>query len=896
MPAVCKAKTRAKGESAFGISRASTIAGFAMSLMAAAVQAEVAPPEQGVEEVLVTGTFIRGADPVGVQVIGISAEDVAASGAVNSNDLLATAPQVTNLFNERTSIPPGASQQIQIVRPNLRNLPGGTLATGAATLILLDGHRLPALGVDQAAPDADMIPPGVLARVELATDGGSATYGSDAIGGVINFISRKRVDGVELDMSYGFADDYETYDLGILAGTEWDDGSVFGAYSYGYKDDLLGGDRDWARRINWSTDGLGSERRCSPANVVVGGVNYAMPSLQPNTVNACDFLQDEVLSPEQERHNFFVGYSQDIGDDVVVGVTAFYSERATVSPHGAQQGLSNLSATNPYYMDIDGSGGVQNVSFDFGGYRGSPDEESDFAAWNIAPTLAWEIGSGWALNALLNYGEGETDYDKPDVNATLLNQYSGGTTLQDAINPYSIADTVNTALLDEILDWKLLGDSESEMLQARVILDGPVYELNSGEVLLALGLEYLDETFEQTKGSASSTNRDGLVTGDASRDVSSAFAELQIPIVGENNSLPLVHSLDISLAVRYDDYSDFGDTLNPKYAIDYSPVEWMTFRANYGESFNAPSLVDLVAGSQTVTSVFPFVPIVPPSEVATVPPGSWAVALQGANLNLKPQKADTWSAGFDMEPPVLPGLKLSATYYEIEFTDALGRPPVFDPSLFFGNSGYAQFYVLNPSADDIRAFVAQTINPEEADVLLQPGAPNVFEIIDFRTANLGNTNIEGLDIAATYITDLDFGTLELGFSGNFRLGSETQLGPGLDYENDLEFGQPEYYLQGRVGVVVDNLTARATWKYRDGYDVIRAANQPQDEINAFDTIDLYFGYEVDGSGWREDLTVTLNVNNVFDDDPPENRLDNGDGYANGFTVGRMFQLGLRKKF
>ncbi len=852
---------------------------------------EAKKPER--EEVLVTGTYIRGVRPTGAQVIGITEEDVQISGAVNANDLLATVPQVTNLFNERTTVPNGQPQQIQVVRPNLRNLPGGNLATGAATLVLLDGHRLPSVGVGQAAPDSDMIPPGVVQRVELATDGGSAIYGSDAIGGVINFMSRKRIDGVELDLAYGLGDDYNTTDLNLTAGHEWDTGSVYASYSFGDRDELLGKDRSFARRLTYP-ERLGSERRCAPANVSAGGVNYAMPDLQPNTFVACDPTQQSSLSPEQERQNFFAGYSQDIGDRLELGISGFYSERDVTATNGPILGLSNIGPSNPYYMDVDGGGGVQNVSFDFSPYNGNGGENTtDFTAWSIAPTLNFEFADNWMLRTLVNYGEGETSFRKPDLSSALLNEYTSGTTLADAINPYSIADTQNTALLDEILDFYLTGDSKSEMLQARAIVDGSLFELPGGELRIAAGVEYFDEKFEQRKFDGPSGGEKGGYL-DADRDVQSVFAELYVPIIGEGNSIPLVSSLAVSLAVRYDDYSDFGSTSNPKFGLDYSPWDWMTIRGTWGESFNAPSLVDLIEGSQSTTSVFPFVPIVPPD--IAIPPGSWAMALQGATPDLDPQRAETWSAGFDIFPPVLPGLQLSATYYVIEFEDALGRPPVFDANLFFSNPGYQQFYVIEPTNEQIAAAAATTRNPEEADVLLQPGAPNTFEIIDFRTTNLGNSRIKGLDASVNYTADLDCGTLDLGTAANFRLTSQNQLGPGNPYESDLDFGQPEYFVTTYVGFSTGAIRSRLTWNYRDGYDVLPAENVDQGSVDSFSIVDLFLAYDLQGDGWQEDLTLTLNVHNVFDEDPPENRLDNGDGYANGFTVGQLFQFGIRKTF
>jgi iron complex outermembrane receptor protein len=154
---------------------------------------------------VVTGTLIRGAGPVGSYEITAGPETIEAQGAVTANDLLSTIPQVSNLFN---TVPGSllniAPNQIQVVTPNLRNLTPQT-GSSSSTLVLIDGHRIAGVGVTQSAVDPDVIPTGAIERVEIVVDGGSATYGTDAVGGVVNFITRKRYDGLQVDAHYGDA-------------------------------------------------------------------------------------------------------------------------------------------------------------------------------------------------------------------------------------------------------------------------------------------------------------------------------------------------------------------------------------------------------------------------------------------------------------------------------------------------------------------------------------------------------------------------------------------------------------------------------------------------------------------------------------------------------------------
>ncbi|MBX9747251.1 MAG: TonB-dependent receptor plug domain-containing protein, partial [Hyphomonadaceae bacterium] len=197
-----------------------------------------------------TGTLLRGAKPVGAAPITLNNETLTETGAATSNELLATIPQVTNYFNRVPVTDLAiATNQIQVSRPNLRNISSSNAAS-SGTLILIDGHRIASVGVRQASIDPDIIPPGAIERVEVVTEGGSATYGADAVAGVINFITKRKVDGVELGVRYGTADNYWQTDASITAGTDWGAGSAYLSYTFMRNDDLYGRDRDFVHSVS----------------------------------------------------------------------------------------------------------------------------------------------------------------------------------------------------------------------------------------------------------------------------------------------------------------------------------------------------------------------------------------------------------------------------------------------------------------------------------------------------------------------------------------------------------------------------------------------------------------------------------------------------------------------
>jgi iron complex outermembrane recepter protein len=166
------------------------LAGVSLAALTTSAFAQDAPADDAAaaDEIIVTGTLIRGIAPGGSQSIGVTQEKIQAIGAVNTSDLIANIPQAGN-FVGFVGVRGSSNFSLAVNRPSLRYL-GNTSASGSTTLLLMDGHRLPGMGITQSSPDLDAIAPSAIERVEIVTDGGSATYGSDAIGGVMNFVQR----------------------------------------------------------------------------------------------------------------------------------------------------------------------------------------------------------------------------------------------------------------------------------------------------------------------------------------------------------------------------------------------------------------------------------------------------------------------------------------------------------------------------------------------------------------------------------------------------------------------------------------------------------------------------------------------------------------------------------
>ena len=833
-------------------------------------------------DIVVTGTLIRGVAPVGTNVVGLTRSDVLSTGATNSNELLGQVPQVSNTFNAT----PAANGDIAapIIRPNIRNLSNGG---GQTTLVLLNGHRLPNLGIVQTAPDPASIAVSAIERVEVVPDGGSSIYGSDAIGGVINFITRKRMNGLEINATYGIGDDYWTYDINGAAGKDWGSGGFIVAYEYSRHSNILGRDRDYVSQFR---DG-GSDFRsnqCSPGTVTAGGVNYALPSRTPGT-NLCDTSDFGSIFPRESKHNVFVSLTQDLNDWLKFDIEGFYANRVTRTSLAQSRSTGSINSTNPYFRSIAGET-TQSVSFAydsvFGNERGT---RSQIEAFGITPAFTAKLGGDWQLRVQGNVGQGYTNIREQVIDTTAEAAALAGTTTATALNPYDLSQT-NPTVLAGIRNYENYADSVQELAEGRAVVDGTLFALPGGAVHAALGAEYHHESFDGLSIGAPIGQGQFTPRTFASRNVKSVFGEIVVPIFGADNGFAGMRRLDVSASARYDSYSDVGNTTNPKFGITWKPIDSLTIRGNYGTSFNAPSLADSTGATDTRAQVFQSSPWVS----ATAAPGDAqrrTILIAGGNPDLTPQKANTYSIGADFKPAFVPGLTIAATYFNVHFTNQIGLVPFFNPSQIY-LPAYTDFVTLNPTLAQAQALLGGfRLDGTPTIEALYANGQSPYVIVDARRNNLGSTDVDGIDFNVAFNRQTGFGAINASIGGTYTLNRTSEPLPGADIIDELASGTSRLSFIGAVGGTVGRLTGRAQVTHSQGYDVDLAN---QDRIGSYDVIDLYFAYDLGTFGFGKGASLTLNVDNVLDTDPPV--ANTSAGYANGATLGRVATVGVRTAF
>jgi iron complex outermembrane recepter protein len=920
------------------IMRFKTLAYAAVSLLAISAPAyaqDVPAEDQAAAEdssdIVVTGTLIRGVAPVGSNSITLGEARIEETGAISANDLLASVPQVTSQFN---NVPLAdlniAVNQVQTSRPRIRGIGNAVTAT-SPTLVLINGHRIAGVGTNQSSVDPDMIPFGAIARVDVMTEGGSATYGADAVAGVINYITRRRFDGVKVDADYGLADDYSQWSGRVTAGKEWATGSAYVSYSYAWTDSLFGRDRDYARTLDYSSLPYRDfNLTCSNPNLTLstllvafvggpvlanfGNVPYASPGFVQNTANRCDNSENSTLVPKSERHGVFASVNQEIGDRTTIDLRGFYGKRSTEARSEAV-GTVGVGPLNPAAATVAAAGLV--VGPTGGTFFGFPLENRALVQFSFAPALGTspltqsvdleEYGADleithdftddWQLKALGNWSQSNSLFNLQQVNQSRLDaagQAGGATT---SLNPLNVA-SANSALINDIIDNELAGQVKDRLIQLRAIVEGRLASLPGGDIRLAVGAEYMHESLRKRQGTDIRRGTLGtLAYTSYKRNVQSVFGELVVPIIGEGNSFEGAHTLVFSAAGRYDHYSDFGNTFNPKFGLTFEPVKGFRIRGNWGTSFTAPNALDQLGGLNNVIQVAQTAPFQPAGNPA--PSTAYSVIIQGSQSPLGPQEATTWSVGVDLEPT--PGLKVSASYYDVKFTNII-RIPTPGPDIFtdFATTNFVAPPGGSLSAAQVRDFAAQVPGVSaQVETLISQGQ-TFYSLIDFRTGNFGVLDLSGLDFSASYVRETSFGSFDLALNGNLQLKRKEQVSPTSATRDVLDRDTSNLSLSASAGVDIGNFRAQATLYHSQGFKLTPTNSvPPQTEIDSFNTVNLFFKYDVPSqSGMLKDLSFTLNVNNVFDAEPPELRRSNPNdrGYGNGFTLGRMFIIGASKKF
>jgi iron complex outermembrane recepter protein len=854
-----------------------------------------------IQEVVVTGTLIRNAAPVGSTVIAMDQSALQETGSTSIADALRTLPQVDNLGVSEASRS-GTGGAGNIVYGNSINLRG---LSPFATLTLVDGHRVPPGGTTGSTVDPDSFPSLMLQRVDIVADGASATYGSDAIAGVVNLIFRRNVEGVEVSGKYGFTNGYEENREGLIAGHSWGSGQFSIGFEENYHSDLNGQSRSFFESDQTREGGSNYDtQQCNPGTIVVGNTTYAIPkagvtpataaSLIPGTFNSCDLAKNQDILPRVRHSNVAFTLDQKLGDRISLFADGTYSKRAFVFLGNTSTGPLEVPSTNAYFVAPPGTAPASetvNYSFikDLGPY--SRDFGTSVSFQGTAGLKA-DLGHDWTLQLDGTAGrDRDFVYDPPNslVNGNLASALAS-TNPATALNVYggSNAPSVINPIFSGIFYGP--GFSREQVMEAQV--NGTLFALPAGNVRLAVGGQWRHDELEY-----------GLVSGPTgarlnidehlSRHSDSAFGEVLVPLVGNANALPGIQKLDLDVAGRYEHYSDFGGTSHPKVGINWTPVENWLVHASYGTSFRAPLLSELVGPLRGVFVQTYSDPLAPSGT-------SVGYTLGGGNTTLKPETATTFSAGVDFTPT--DQSKISLNYYNINYKNQIASY-LSDLTILQQTNQLGGLVTRCPSSA-CTALVNQYTRGTGALPILGPPLANPSVFVNGEEQNLGATKTQGLDLVGNYGLETPAGRLSLDASANLTTQYNVQFTPGGAYFDVLNtIGYPlRLRLRGDVGWAYGAMSAKLFVNFTDSYQ--NTETTPTQSVSSYVTEDLDVIFNADRvlHGYLvKDLTFTFHITNIGNVTPPYVNVPIGDG-GGGYDataaspLGRVISVGFGKKF
>ena len=814
--------------------------------------------ETAVEEVVVvarTGSRIKRQLDSPSPLAEYDADDLRRQAAKDLRDLVGALPINNGAENNSDNL----TQNFTAGTANI-NLRGLGIAS---TLVLLNGKRQvqSAVQTDDGASFVDLaalVPQLAIERVEILKDGASAIYGSDAVAGVANFITRRDYDGAEVHVEYrsrtgnGSQDDVN---VDGVVGSLGERSSFLLAASYLRRTSLVLGEVDWLRP---ATSGFGNPGSfnvpslgrtvADPGCTAHGGLLQELSN--GSTICRFDYGPQITAVPEEERLQGYARTDWDVSDD-----TRLWGEIGFARNDISREVSPSFPVLNTPLVPADNPGNVFGEDVLFQGRPfgvGQPTEINYYqhdtvrlavgAEGEFAGGMAWDVSLVHGANdallnprdvvaanfqaALLGFGGGACD--RSPTAAVPAQPGQGGC---HYFNPFSSVfsarpgdATYNDPALREFIIGDYLGDAESERWVLDANLTGFFGSLPGGPVGFALGAQHRRYSLGTVYDSITQHDGFAFLIGNANFDgetsVQAAYGELWLPLSAD---------LEATAALRFEDYgSGVGSTLDPKLTLLWSPRRDIALRASAGTSFRAPSTFQ-TQGVQTN-----FVNILDADGTRT-----FAGRRTLGDPGLQPETSTAFSIGATWRPNARTEFDLD--YWNIAFEDVLRK-------------------------ENAQAIV----NANPLDPRIERTSAGTIAIVNVAFINADAIDASGLDFSARSSFETPFGEVSPFVKGALLLGYDvTNAGQRIDALNRLNranVGAPNQRLKTNIGASLRrgrmNLEARV--QHVGGYE-----DDGGGDIDAFTTLDANAAFALDGFPSRAaDTTLRFGVLNATDADPP----------------------------
>lgn len=912
------------------LARSLALIGLSTQLAGVALAQQSTTPTQKVERVEITGSSIKriaaeGALPVQV----ISRAEMEKSGIVTVEQLIA---DLNINGNGMDNLASNADVAAGSARGNNGSSSANLRGQGSSsTLVLLNGRRIASHGLNGGSVDLNQIPFAAVERVEVLKDGASAIYGTDAIGGVINFILRRDYTGLQVstfvDATEGGGGNISRTSLvGGLGNLETNGFNLLGTLMLSDSKALRGDQRGFVNTFQ-PNRGLSVDTRGTPYatvfpvsgfNTILNRVGSSAGPIQPGTTQQMGGGINVLDLPGQAGCGAMDGGGA--YDEVLWNVPsakwacAYDTGRAAV----LQQPVKNTNLVLRGTMKLGDNNlligefirGRSESEKRFSHYQISTSASSTSATFNVMyprtgssydsvfneiakvfPTIAGNYGAPIAFRwRCIDCGNREIattsdtgramlglegSWGSWDYKAGISTAYSesqselgGGyyytTGLMDLIkngtlNPFVLpgqkqTDAALAALAAQSAAGTTLYGGKFTLKQADASASGPVYKLPAGDVMAAVGVDLRRETF-QFRGDERTTqtpiflapfDNTNLLPKPVSRDVKAVYGELLVPVT---------KSLELTAALRRDEYTGFGSSVNPKFSARYTVTKDVLLRGSYSTGFRVPTFNQVFFG--ITESAYSGKDLVDPAKCPTLKvdptkPGCESITptlYSGGKPDLGPEESKQGTLGIVWQPT--PNLIANLDWWSIQ------------------RDGTIQFLTLSNLVNNYALF---------SDRFIRDGAGNLLTI-DQRWINAGETQTSGLEFGTRYNTTADGKKLTLGADVAYLLKKKSRL------IANQPFGSSEIGVFSRsndlglrwkhtafMEVSQGNWTGRLTQVYRSGYKDYALPGVAAGLIKPADwnpDVKPYLLHHVSAT-YRgiKNLTMTFGVKNIFNQDPP----------------------------
>lgn len=776
------------------------------------------------EEVEVTGSSIKSsASSHLLPLKSYSREDIERTGVRTTNDLLKYLPEV-DFADVETQTGLADTSGASFIK--LRGL------SARNTLVLLNGQRLPVSPVQEdtgngAAVNINIIPLSMIERVEILKNGSSAIYGSDAVAGVVNFITKRDFQGVNMMGNYGITayGDGSEKQIGTMVGKgDLDKDGYNGTVLFEYfnRDPIYKVDRNNTKTVDFRRFG-GLDLRSSSApegNIIdkngsfTGRIEQPCPASNLGTSGACRFnynMKPSTALLGTERWNLFATGSFKFTETLKFHSQFLYSNTQTgigIQPIPDVFSLADGEQIRGRFMQ----GGPRT--------RDSTDE-----LYHLSGTLEGVVwGQYWDITAGYGRSDVQRQYNNYFIRDDLNKNIQAG-----LINP--TITTNNQALVDS-LKIGFADPARSTLVFTNAKLSGDIWEHKDMILDYATGFQWRQEGYADTPDPIALTpviagyGTLSNVTGQ--RNVYSGFGELQFKVA---------ETLQIQTAVRYDHY-DSAQNITPQVAISYAPDPRVALRGNWGQNFLMPTFRQVYgngAGSAVLFQDNTCV-LVGLSPGCTQQPGE---VRSVENQELKPERSESWNIGLDLHP--VEALTASFDYWRIDKSNEVRQPNYLD---YLRNGGSYRY-----------------------DQALQKF------IIDLPNVNLVSTYLEGIDTGTKFRWPLGrWGQLTLADNLTYYLRYDvkqkwnTDLETRLGYASDLPEWRNVFALTWDIGHWSTSVYVRSTAGFKDSFEyptTSKPAPANLRTVDAYTEADLLIGYK----GFKN-LVLNGGVKNFTNAMPP----------------------------